>query len=124
MSKIVTFNNENNHRNMLFTHIGGKELLFEFKGENIPGVAALRSEEKEILDNSTEFIQWRVELSDAVYGFMWMQKNTDHPYLGSSWAETASLINSHSVDRSISIEAIKRYVRATWGLSEKSIIRN
>ncbi|NCC29884.1 MAG: hypothetical protein EOM22_17510 [Gammaproteobacteria bacterium] len=103
--------------NLLLADVGGEQLIVQFTGESIPGVARIIKEDYE-KNGKWSKTTWSVELADGIHGFSLSQDWETGKYLTPSWDATVARFRSAAgVD--VSRAAVERFVRAFFR-SEKA----
>ncbi|NCC41917.1 MAG: hypothetical protein EOM21_21405, partial [Gammaproteobacteria bacterium] len=113
--KVITLNNQLgprslSHLNLLLARVGEKDLIVEFRGESIPGVARVVKEDY-TENGKWSHSTWQVELAEGIAGFTFSQDWETGRYLERTWGATFERFRQ-AVKAEVSDEAIERFVRA------------
>jgi hypothetical protein len=106
------------HRNFLAARLeGGTQIIIEFQGKTIPGVARVRSTQY-TKNGKWSHNTWDLELTEGVIAFTVSQSWGTGQWLDAqTWAEA---VTEFSQGLPLEAEAVERFLRSSWtGVAER-----
>lgn len=122
----ITFDNRLGHRslkhlNLLVGEVAGQQVIFEFPGANIPGVATITDQSYE-KNGKWSYSAWTVELAPNIQGFVWTQDWELGTYVtAGTWNGAIAQIQGLCPNIPLQPAAIERFVRARLPAAAKNL---